>query len=811
MTVRRNNHGVRNAPRVSATAFPRPRLLERLDTWRDITVVHGPIGAGKTILLASWVASLTSPVLWCEPVAGRLPFTDIDVFTAEGAGVLVIDHGERIDATQFKRLGQLIDRTPTLRVVVATRSTRTIREIEAASDTALDVITPTDLLVTLEELQAADLFEDDTARDELLARSEGLAIAVREGADAALQGTSGTRERLRRLLRAELGRHQGRYEAVLRIALLPRVDRLIVRAWGLSEQLLDDLEDAGFVTWDEDWLRMHPFIRGVLHDDATQHLEVAERQHLIAAAIRASLIRRDPLVALREAFEIRDLALATEVTFANMVDLLEARDETYEIFTGIRTSQLRGYPGLVVMLVLLSNMDPATRPRALQLLATESLFQRVQPNRSLHRERVVYRAFEAAALRLTPFSGGALPLIRRAVDEFSTLSDNDQEALGRMGPMLQTHLGIGAFYAGDPELANQCFALADATHLEAGRADRVDPLSMRAGLAALSGEIPLARRLLAEADAMEWPAGWRTSSPADFFNLGMAVLALEDGDTLAADSHLAAAGPIGDILEHWELYALIRARRDHLAGEIDVGLMRLRNIREHRRSDPSTNMAQSLLDAAEAELRLAAGEPDVARSIASKAAKHSAVGRLTLARTKLALDRPSAAATRAQRVLHAPKTAPRERFEAELVLACSALRMGYLHDAEPVAKRIAELIETTGIRASLRTVASRDRDALTEVLLRVGVEESIVALVAVEAIPIRPDARPATALTPREHVVLELLAETGALDEIAARLFVSRNTVKSQLRAIYQKLGVSSRAEALTRAAVLGLLTRHVP
>jgi len=120
---------------------------------------------------------------------------------------------------------------------------------------------------------------------------------------------------------------------------------------------------------------------------------------------------------------------------------------------------------------------------------------------------------------------------------------------------------------------------------------------------------------------------------------------------------------------------------------------------------------------------------------------------------------------------------------------------------------LAELIETTGIRASLRTVASRDRDALTEVLLRVGVAVSTVSLVAAEATPVRPDA-PVAALTPRERVVLEVLAETGALDEIAARLFVSRNTVKSQLRAIYQKLGVSSRTEALTRAAVLGLLAR---
>ena len=42
--------------------------------------------------------------------------------------------------------------------------------------------------------------------------------------------------------------------------------------------------------------------------------------------------------------------------------------------------------------------------------------------------------------------------------------------------------------------------------------------------------------------------------------------------------------------------------------------------------------------------------------------------------------------------------------------------------------------------------------------------------------------------------------------EIAAELFVSRNTVKSQVLSIYRKLGVSSRSKAVDRARDLGLL-----
>ena len=46
--------------------------------------------------------------------------------------------------------------------------------------------------------------------------------------------------------------------------------------------------------------------------------------------------------------------------------------------------------------------------------------------------------------------------------------------------------------------------------------------------------------------------------------------------------------------------------------------------------------------------------------------------------------------------------------------------------------------------------------------------------------------------------------------EIASRLFISRNTVKSEAVAIYRKLGVSSRSEAIERAVEVGLLESSV-
>lgn len=62
-----------------------------------------------------------------------------------------------------------------------------------------------------------------------------------------------------------------------------------------------------------------------------------------------------------------------------------------------------------------------------------------------------------------------------------------------------------------------------------------------------------------------------------------------------------------------------------------------------------------------------------------------------------------------------------------------------------------------------------------------------------------------TTLTRRERVVLSNLTEEVTLEQIASKLFVTRNTVKSQVRSVYRKLGVSTRAEAVEWARQAGL------
>lgn len=62
-------------------------------------------------------------------------------------------------------------------------------------------------------------------------------------------------------------------------------------------------------------------------------------------------------------------------------------------------------------------------------------------------------------------------------------------------------------------------------------------------------------------------------------------------------------------------------------------------------------------------------------------------------------------------------------------------------------------------------------------------------------------------LTPREIEVLEWVSRGLPSKLIAHKLGVSESTVKFHLSSIYAKLGVASRAEAVSRAAKLGLIT----
>jgi DNA-binding NarL/FixJ family response regulator len=76
--------------------------------------------------------------------------------------------------------------------------------------------------------------------------------------------------------------------------------------------------------------------------------------------------------------------------------------------------------------------------------------------------------------------------------------------------------------------------------------------------------------------------------------------------------------------------------------------------------------------------------------------------------------------------------------------------------------------------------------------------------------PTDPTAALINDLTPREQEVLELIAQGLDNRAIGAQLGISERTARNFASAIFGKLGVSSRAQAIVRAREAGLGTKRV-
>jgi LuxR family transcriptional regulator, maltose regulon positive regulatory protein len=127
-----------------------------------------------------------------------------------------------------------------------------------------------------------------------------------------------------------------------------------------------------------------------------------------------------------------------------------------------------------------------------------------------------------------------------------------------------------------------------------------------------------------------------------------------------------------------------------------------------------------------------------------------------------------------------------------VVVARVRCRRGRLEDAEAT------------LRAARELLAQQDDSGFVPALA-VGVETEIERARALVAV-VGPLEEPSDA----ERAVLRLLATDLSVRQIAAELFLSPNTVRSHTRAIYRKLGVNSRAQAVATADVRGLLPNEI-
>jgi len=213
-------------------------------------------------------------------------------------------------------------------------------------------------------------------------------------------------------------------------------------------------------------------------------------------------------------------------------------------------------------------------------------------------------------------------------------------------------------------------------------------------------------------------------------------------------------------------------------------------------------------DELEALLRLALGDlcspAELARSLPETRRS------LLLARVALAANHPDAALGHLDAASLGTLT-PRAALVRQILLAAAAIQRG-----DPQAADIlGDVLNTARHEGYLNTIVTTAPE-VTRYLVEHSTQmqpepflERIIAA-AMEVRAAQADAAQSGApvvepLTAAQLRILKLLPTT-TYEQIAATLYISHNTVKTHLRSIFQKLGVSSRAEAIERAVDLQLL-----
>lgn len=241
------------------------------------------------------------------------------------------------------------------------------------------------------------------------------------------------------------------------------------------------------------------------------------------------------------------------------------------------------------------------------------------------------------------------------------------------------------------------------------------------------------------------------------------------------------------------LLASVAATRSLLALDLHDPERALRVLAVDReRSDhvPPPTVA-GWIAAAEGTALAALGEGDRAREVLLRARRTSAVA---AAMVLVALDQNEVAAAQATLDAWPDDVSLRSVVGRSLASAAIQERLGLRREATQHLERALALAAPQGMLQPFLAAGGHVLGPLSQ--LAQGGPSDAVDLAERAASRLRAIGVGHRRLTARERLVMEQLATGAPLPAIAERLAVSVNTVKTQVRSIYQKLGVGSRDEA---------------
>jgi LuxR family transcriptional regulator, maltose regulon positive regulatory protein len=364
---------------------------------------------------------------------------------------------------------------------------------------------------------------------------------------------------------------------------------------------------------------------------------------------------------------------------------------------------------------------------------------------------------------------------------------------GRPAPARQTLAAAerAAHNAGCPELASRCVARLALAEALLGRLREACDTAARA-------------RRTAEASG----GAAQTLAAAD---VALAWVASERGDLPEATTHArhAAGDPLLLVgVTTAPVLALVRARLLRARGDLPGALAALDRLRD---VGPLPDALADRVGGAAAGLLLAQGRPAAAADrVRDDGADDGSSGLLALGWAALALGEAADGEARARRVTRRSGAPLDLQVEGHLLAAACALTLSRPESAAAAVDEALRLASPERIRRPFDEAPRRirallqQRDAHAAHRLSGGRPDAggggaVPLARAPEVLTVQP-------LTDRELDVLGYLDALLPTQEIAARMYVSVNTVKSHVRAILRKLAVERRNEAVRRARELGLI-----
>ncbi|HEY4224741.1 MAG TPA: LuxR C-terminal-related transcriptional regulator [Pseudolysinimonas sp.] len=841
-------------PRIPANMLPRTALLDRVGR-SPLTVIRGPGGAGKTVLMSSWTGARDEVGAWVavEPDIGdRLGFwsavgdavahvgVDLQLPLHDSARserdairpalvrgfremrarfVLVIDDAHELrDPVVLDDLLDVLRACPPLIAVVGTRARSGLEAPREALTLDVTVIGPDDLSLTPAEVEAivGTRASPSGTPAELLEASGGNPLLLRAilSGSSAEHGAHDSAARIVRDLLAGVFARDGNtpLEGFATTTSIPDDVGISLAAHlsGLDADrvppLLASLESDGLLmrcdTADGPRFRYHPLVREVLRADLKSADPDRYRRLSLMASANAEAEGRY-LPALRHAVDAEDYSRASDVCLHGGMSLLRSPGAA-AILQQVPRRYVARLPFIAIVLGLAANAR-GERWKGLELLTLALGASRASRNRQRVAERVGLALVESVVLRITGRASESMAAARRMVTLLDQAPAGELDEIANQVDSFRLQAALSLFRGGGLSEARIAAEKAGVSShaLEHCRPETLGAASVVAAVQAIRGEARAAGDTLARIDASPYPPELRDGYVGSLAHLARGIVALETGDAETAEHEVDVLRELVN-LEHLMLFAVLRSFVWLWRGRAQIGL---RVLEERAGVDrPRARLSRQdrqALAAARVLLHASLGRMGAAHDAARTLDREDPIRAVLEAELLLLEQRPDLVLDRLSGSVDG--AAPRLRAASDVLSACAAVMAGDAEVAETAMRRFLAAGAVDGLTSPFILIPAGHRHELLELAARIGADDRTISELA--AMPAPFDLTGSrVVLTPRESEVLGALRRDVSQARIAADLGVSANTVKSQTRTLYRKLGASTREEALRAAYLQGLL-----